>query len=64
MYFINLITTTILNIINRPVFCLKNNVSETGFCLRLPVEPAQLSPIDKPSLCFRRQDDGQYPELW
>jgi hypothetical protein len=29
------ITITILNIIHRPVFYLKNNVSETGFCLCL-----------------------------
>jgi hypothetical protein len=30
-------------------FYLKHNVSETGFCLRLQVEPTQLGPIDRPS---------------
>jgi hypothetical protein len=31
----SVITITILDIIHRPVFYLKVNVSETGFCLRL-----------------------------
>jgi hypothetical protein len=43
-------TVTILNIIYRPVFCLNHNVSETGFYLRLQVEPtpkiALLSPTE------------------
>jgi hypothetical protein len=39
-------TNTILDIIHRPVFHLKHNVSETGFCLHLPVEPMRLGPID------------------
>jgi hypothetical protein len=36
------ITITILDIIYRPVFYLKHDVSETGFCLRLQVKPIQL----------------------
>jgi hypothetical protein len=32
------ITITILDIIYRPVFYLKHDVLETGFCLRLQVE--------------------------
>jgi hypothetical protein len=35
---------TILDIIHHSVFYLKHNVLETGFCLRLQVEPTQLSP--------------------
>jgi hypothetical protein len=35
------ITITILDIIHRPVFYLKHGVSETGFFLRLQVEPTQ-----------------------
>jgi hypothetical protein len=44
------ITITILDIIDRPAFYLKHNVSETGFCLRLQVKPTQLGPIDTASL--------------
>jgi hypothetical protein len=44
------ITIKILDIIHRPVFCLKHNISETEFCLRLQVEPTQLCPIDRASL--------------
>jgi hypothetical protein len=52
------ITITILDIIHRPVFYLKHNVSEAVFCLRLQVEPIQLGPIHRASLClrFRRQN--------
>jgi hypothetical protein len=32
------VTITILDIIQLPVFYLKHDVSETGFCLRLQVE--------------------------
>jgi hypothetical protein len=44
---------------NRPVYFLKHNASETGFCPRLQVKPAQLGPIDRASpvsetLCFRK----------
>jgi hypothetical protein len=39
------VTITILHIIHRPVFYLKLNVSETGFCLRLQVEPSLGLPL-------------------
>jgi hypothetical protein len=35
-----------MDIINSPVFCLKHDVSETGFCFRFQVEPSQMGPID------------------
>jgi hypothetical protein len=38
----------LLDIIQGPVF-IKNNVSETGFCLFVQVEPSQLVPIDRAS---------------
>jgi hypothetical protein len=34
-----------LDIIHRRAFYLESDVSETGFCLRLQVEPTKLSPI-------------------
>jgi hypothetical protein len=48
---------------NTVVFIFQNNVSETGFCLRLQVKPTQLGPIDRASPEIRissiyRQDDG------
>jgi hypothetical protein len=46
------LTITILDIIHRPVFYLKYDVSVTGFCLHLQVEPTQLGPIDRASLCL------------
>jgi hypothetical protein len=48
-WYIN-INITILYIIQRPVFYLKLIVSEPVFCLRLQVQPTQLSPIDIVSL--------------
>jgi hypothetical protein len=52
------ITLTILDIIHCPVFYY-SNVSETGFCLGLQVEPTQLGPIDRAVsgavVCVRRQ---------
>jgi hypothetical protein len=48
-WYIN-ITVTIVDIILRPVFYLKHYVSQTGFCLRLQVEPTQLVPKDRASL--------------
>jgi hypothetical protein len=33
-----------------PVYFLKHNVSETGFCLRVQVKPTQLGPIDRASV--------------
>jgi hypothetical protein len=41
------VTITVLDIIHHPVFDLKHDVSETGFCLRLLAGPTQLSPIDR-----------------
>jgi hypothetical protein len=39
----------ILDIIHRSVFYLKHSILETGFCLRLEVEPTQLFSIDRAS---------------
>jgi hypothetical protein len=36
----------LLDIIQHPIF-VKNNVLETGFCLRLQVKPSQLGPVDR-----------------
>jgi hypothetical protein len=49
------ITITILDIMHRPVFHLKYDISETGFCFCLLVEPTQLDPIDRVSPSFRGQ---------
>jgi hypothetical protein len=45
-----MITITILDIIHRPVFYLKQDFSDTGFCLRLQVEPTQMGPTDRATL--------------
>jgi hypothetical protein len=50
-WYINIITT-ILDIIHRPVFYSKYNISDTGFFTRLHVEPTQLDPIDWVILCL------------
>jgi hypothetical protein len=39
-----------MDIIRHHVFYLEHNALETGFCLRLQVEPTQLGPIDIASL--------------
>jgi hypothetical protein len=39
------VTITILDFIHNPVFYLKHDVSETGFCPRLQVEPSHLNPL-------------------
>jgi hypothetical protein len=39
-----------LDIIHRPIFYLKHNNSEKGFCLYLEVEHTQLGPIDRARL--------------
>jgi hypothetical protein len=49
------VTLNILDIINPSVLYLKHNVSKTGFCLRLHVEPIEWDPIDKLGLHLRRQ---------
>jgi hypothetical protein len=46
------ITITIVDIIHRCVFSLKQNVSETGFCPRLQVHPTQLCLTDRANLCL------------
>jgi hypothetical protein len=46
-------TITILDIIHRPVFYLKHNVSETGFCLRLHVETTQIGAVGRANLSRR-----------
>jgi hypothetical protein len=43
------IIITILDIIHRPVFYLKLKVSETGFCVRLQVEPIPFCPLERAS---------------
>jgi hypothetical protein len=43
----------ILGIKHRPVYISKHNVSNTGVCLRLHVEPNQLGPIDRASPYLR-----------
>jgi hypothetical protein len=50
-WYIN-ITIIILDIIRRPVFYLKKDVSETGFCLSLQVKPTRVDPIERASLCL------------
>jgi hypothetical protein len=48
------------------VFIFQNNVSETGFCLRLQVEPTQLGPIDRDSPYLSRHVPAprQGTEAW
>jgi hypothetical protein len=43
----------ILGITHRSDFYLNHDVSETGYCLRLQVSPAQFDSIDRANLCFR-----------
>lgn len=39
-------TNMFMDIIQRLIYISKHDVSESGFCLRLPVKPIQLRPID------------------
>jgi hypothetical protein len=48
-----LTTITILDIIHDPVFYVKHDVSEIGFCLRLQAELTQVGPTDKGILYLR-----------
>jgi hypothetical protein len=48
-----IIAITNLNIISHPVFYLKYNISETGFCLRLKVERTQNPLSETP--CFKQK---------
>jgi hypothetical protein len=43
---------------NRPVYFSKQNVSDTGFYLRLQVKPTQLGPIDRASPYLGDKQDG------
>jgi hypothetical protein len=36
-----------MDIIHLPVYYLKLSVSETGFCLRIQVEPSQFGPVSR-----------------
>jgi hypothetical protein len=58
-WYIN-VTITFLDSIHRPVFYLKHDVSEIGFCLRLQVEPTELGQIDRASLCRNEFTNLQY----
>jgi hypothetical protein len=40
------VSITIMDIIHRSVFYLKHDTSETGFCLRLQVEPTEMGQIE------------------
>jgi hypothetical protein len=44
-----------MEIIHRSVFYLKHCVSETGLCLRIQVEFAQLGAIERTTVCLRWQ---------
>jgi hypothetical protein len=50
------INITFLDIIHRPIYISKHNVSGTGFCLRLKVKPTNLGEdgdiIQSPKRCF------------
>jgi hypothetical protein len=50
--FCSLMIKVILDRVHGHVFYIKHSVSETGFCLRLHVEPTHASPIEKASLCL------------
>jgi hypothetical protein len=50
-WYIN-IAINILDIIHRPIFYLKYDVSEAGFCLRIQVETTQLGPTNRGTLCL------------
>jgi hypothetical protein len=52
--YINL-TIAILDIILRPVFYLKHDVSDTAFCLRLQVEPTQISESSLRNVVFKKK---------
>jgi hypothetical protein len=38
---------------HHPAFYLKHVVMDTGFCLRFQVEPTQVGPLSRASLCLR-----------
>jgi hypothetical protein len=53
----NNITITILYVNLPPVSYLKLNVSETGFCLRVHMEPTEFGPVDRASIHLRTGED-------
>jgi hypothetical protein len=59
-WYIN-ITLTFLNIIHRPVFYLKHDVSEMHFVFHLRVEPTQVGAIENVSLY---QSEGSGDQLF
>jgi hypothetical protein len=46
------------------LFIFQNNVSETGFCLRLQVKPTQLGPIDRASPYLRTESSLRNVVFW
>jgi hypothetical protein len=57
------INIIILDIIRPPAFYLKYKVSETGFCLRLQVEPTEFVPIDMSNLVSLPVTARKYNEM-
>jgi hypothetical protein len=55
-WYIN-IAIAILEISHYSVFYLKHNISVTGFCLRIQVEPTQLDTVDRTSPCLWTMDN-------
>jgi hypothetical protein len=41
-----------MEMIHLPIFYLKHNASESGFCLRLPVEPTQFHRVRRQGLAL------------
>jgi hypothetical protein len=54
---------TYLDIIRRPLFSLKHNISETGFCLHVQVVPAQVVPKDSANVCLQRHLSKLYLKM-
>jgi hypothetical protein len=46
------ISITTLDVMNHPVFYLKQDISEGAFCLRLEAEHTQAGSTDRASLCL------------
>jgi hypothetical protein len=54
------ITIEIRDIIHRPVFYLKHDILETGFCLQ--TELTQVGPVERAGLCLRIGPEYVQPE--
>jgi hypothetical protein len=50
---IHVVNIIFLDIIHRPFYLLKHNISETGFCLHVEVKPTQLGPVNRASPYLR-----------